>query len=227
MTHDQESNQGGSSGPRTQPKGAGRKTPRDASDRTLGLTNIWQVLRKLCWEVELLKAIPAHIQSGTRPVDVLHVQDAKLYAAVNAASTNIALVDWLYHSIRNDSALIERSREVFPGLRTDTDKDFLRSIRGINKSINMCHQICNANKHFHLIEPQSDFKILVGDLVMEQPDGTTKLGVVTHVVQNGEGIEGRGAVDTMLADLVPWWVDVLDRIQLPGRDLFFPGRRNG
>jgi hypothetical protein len=77
----------------------------NASDRTLGLINIWQVLRKLCWELWLIKSMPDKLHTGVKPTDVLHVQDAGLYATVNAASTALALVDWLYHTVREDQAL--------------------------------------------------------------------------------------------------------------------------
>lgn len=197
-------------------------SPRDASDRTLGLINIWQVLRKLCWEVELLRAIPEQIPLGARPRDILHVQDTRLYAAINAASTNIALVDWLYHSIRDDRDLIERAEVVLAGIQIDSDTNFMRSLREISKIVNACHQICSANKHFHLRRPQQDFKIMVGEIVLEQSDGTAQLATVAHVVQNGAGQDGRGSVDAMLADSAIWWEDVLSRIGFPGRDLHFP-----
>ena len=197
-------------------------SPRDASDRTLGLISIWQVLRKLCWEIELLNAIPKQIPLGARPQNILHVQDARLYAAINAASTNIALVDWLYHSIRDDRDLIERAEVVLAGIQIDSDTNFMRSLREISKIVNACHQICSANKHFHLRRPQQDFKIMVGEIVLEQSDGTAQLATVAHVVQNGAGQDGRGSVDAMLADSAIWWEDVLSRIGFPGRDLHFP-----
>ena len=115
---------------------------RNASDRTLGLVNIWQVLRKLRWEVELLKAIPAQVRLNAPPVDVLHVSDAKIYAAVNAFSTSLALVDWLYHCVRTDPRLADSCGVVLAGCDLKTDKAFLESIRRANRYINACHQVC-------------------------------------------------------------------------------------
>ncbi|MEA9732153.1 hypothetical protein [Xanthomonas campestris] len=80
----------------------------NASDRTLGLLNTWQVLRKLNWEVELMKAMPDKVRLGVAPESAMHVTDAKLYAAINAASTSIALVDWLYHSAQEDVTVKDR-----------------------------------------------------------------------------------------------------------------------
>src|SRR5690606_19961702 len=83
-----------------------------SSHRTLGLINRWQVLRKLCWELWLIKSIPDKLNSGVKPKDVLHVQDAGLYATINAASTALALVDWLYHTIREDQILERRLKDL-------------------------------------------------------------------------------------------------------------------
>lgn len=193
----------------------------NASDRTLGQICIWQVLRKLSWEIELLKAIPKKLRVGVKPIDVLHVQDASLYAAVNAASTSLALVDWLYHTIREDPTLISRAREILGSIDLESDKSFLSSIRRQNKAINACHQICNSNKHFHLRSPDRLFKVMVGEIVMEHPDGTRDISVITQIMQNGDTPGGNTSVFDLLAGLATWWEGVLIKIQIPGRDQFF------
>lgn len=101
----------------------------NASDRTLGLINIWQVLRKLCWELWLIKSTPDKLNSGVKPIDVLHVQDAGLYATINAASTALALVDWLYHTIREDQILEGRLKDLVGYVDTSSDKSFLKFFR--------------------------------------------------------------------------------------------------
>lgn len=193
----------------------------NASDRTLGLVSIWQVLRKMCWEIELLKAIPEKLRVGTLPIDVLHVQDATLYATINAASTGLALVDWLYHTIREDPVLVSRAKDSLGEFNLKSETSFLAHTRKLNKSINACHQICNANKHFHLRKLDKDFKVLVGDIVMEHPDGSTDISHITHIVQNGNTPDGNTSVLELLVDLAAWWEDVLNKLQIPGRDPFF------
>ncbi|GGA39369.1 hypothetical protein [Dyella nitratireducens] len=192
----------------------------EASDRTLGLINIWQVLRKLLWEVELLKAIPTKLVVGIKPIDVLHVQDAGLYAAINAASTSLALVDWLYHTIREDHQLMSNARATLRNIQLSSEKAFLLSMRELYKPINACHQICNSNKHFHLHKPDRNFKVMVAEIIMEHPDGSTNISTVPHIMQNGEGTDGSMLISDMLVNLGVWWEDVLVKIGVPGRDQF-------
>jgi len=193
----------------------------NASDRTLGLINIWQVLRKLFWEIELIKTIPDSLRVGIRPVDVLHVQDARLYATINAASTSLALVDWLYHTIRENELLTKNVKAALGGVDTSTDKAFLSRFRK-NISINACHQICNANKHFHLKNPDKNFKVLVGEIVSERSDGTTDISVITQIMRNGDDPAAATSVLTMLEGLATWWEALLTQIPIPGREQFFP-----
>ena len=194
----------------------------NASDRTLGLINIWQVLRKLFWEIELIKATPDSLRVGVKPVDVLHVQDARLYATINAASTSLALVDWLYHTIKEDQLLTQRVIDTIGNVDMSSDKAFLYFFREKNSSINACHQICNANKHFHLKKPDKNFKVMVGEMVMERLDGTTDISVITHIIRNGDTPDTATSVFDMLVSLVAWWEDLLTRIQVPEREQFFP-----
>src|SRR5690606_30146662 len=143
-------------------------------------------------------------------------------AAINAASTNIALVDWLYHSISASDELVARTKDVLGEVRIDKDTNFLISMRKLYKPINVCHQICNSNKHFHLRKPEANFKIMVGEILMEHDDGSIDLSVVNHVVQNGDGRDSRGSIEDILKDSVVWWDTLLTRIGLPDREQFFP-----
>lgn len=195
----------------------------NASDRTLGLISIWQVLRKLYWEIELLRAIPEQVRVGAPPVDVLHVQDARIYAAVNACSTGLALVDWLYHTVREDTVLRGRISGVMPGVNITSEKSFLKSMRTLNQTINACHQICNANKHFHLKSPDALFKVMVAEIVMTNAAGETNLVVKLQIMNNGTTVEARGCLEAHLKDLADWWECKLEEIGVPGRGEFFSG----
>ena len=194
----------------------------NASDRTLGLISIWQVLRKLFWEIELIKATPNSLRVGVKPIDVLHVQDARLYATVNAASTSLALVDWLYHTLREDQALAARFKEYFGEADLRSDRKLLEFLRKANPSINACHQICNANKHFYLRSPDREFKATVFEFVMERSDGTVDISVSPHIMRNGGECSTVLPVFDMLETLANWWETLLTHIQVPGRDQFFP-----
>ncbi|MGH8444908.1 MAG: hypothetical protein ACREVL_06550 [Solimonas sp.] len=194
----------------------------NASDRTLGLISIWQVLRKLYWEIDLLRAIPEKIRLGVPPVDVLHVQDAKIYAAVNACSAGLALVDWLYHTVREDLSLKKKVSEVLSGVDLTSDKAFLKSLRTLNKSINACHQICNAYKHFYLHAPDQQFKVMTGEIFTRHVTGEVDIAVVFHVMNNGSNIEDRGSLEVLLKDLADWWERSLEKIGIPDRGMFFP-----
>jgi hypothetical protein len=195
---------------------------RNAADRTLGLVNIWQVLRKLLWEVELLKAIPSQIRLNAAPTDVLHVKDAKIYASINAFSTNLALVDWLYHSVRTDSRLFDNCRACLPDCDLTSDKAFLKSIRRTSRQINACHQVCNANKHYFLREPQDGFNVLITELLLTDVSGDTDVAVVLHITHDDRGSLEEYSVEAMLVGLVAWWQETLAAIDVPGRDQFFP-----
>ncbi|MCF7223791.1 hypothetical protein [Marilutibacter chinensis] len=196
----------------------------NASNRTLGLINIWQVLRKLCWELWLIKSVPDKLRMGVKPKDVLHVQDAGLYATVNAASTALALVDWLYHTVREDQTLERRLKDVVGEIDTSSDKAFLAFFRQANPSINACHQICNANKHFYLYQRSLDpkFKARVFEFVMERPDGTTELGTSAQIIRNGDGPGTVMPTYEMLNNLADWWESLLSDIGVSGREQFFP-----
>lgn len=194
----------------------------NASDRTLGLINIWQVLRKLCWELWLIKSMPDKLHSDVKPKDVLHVKDAGLYATVNAASTALALVDWLYHTVREDQALEKNLKDLVGNVDASSDKSFLAFFRENNSSINACHQICNANKHFYLRKPDPKFKVMVFEFVMVRPDGTTDMSSSAQIMRNGDDPGAVMSTYEMLNSLADWWESLLNDIGVPGRETFFP-----
>lgn len=194
----------------------------NASDRTLGLISIWQVLRKLYWELWLIKSMPDTLLVGVKPVDVLHLQDAGLYATVNAASTALSLVDWLYHTVRNDQSLETNLRSVVIGVETGSDKDFLDFFRKKNPSINACHQICNANKHFYLRKPDATFKAMVFEFVVKRPDGTTEIKSTAQIMRNGDSPDTVMSAYEMLEGLATWWESLLSDVGVPDREQFFP-----
>lgn len=187
----------------------------DASDRTLGLINIRQVLRKFYWELWLIKSMPDSLNTGVKPKDVLHVQDAGLYATVNAASTALALVDWLYHTVRQDKHLEDKLKTVVGDVNMINEKTFLKFFREKNLSINACHQICNANKHFYLRQPDPNFKVMVFESIMELPDGTTNISTKTHIMRNGGDPSTCMPTCEMLNDLAGWWESLLNDIGVP------------
>lgn len=195
----------------------------DATDRTLGLVSIWQVLRKLHWEIMLIKSIPESLTVGEQAKDVLHIQDAYLYAIVNAASTSLALVDWLFHTTQNSKEISTKAAELFGEAPLKSDKDLLLFLRESNHAINACHQICNSNKHYYL-KPKSidrSFKVLVGDIVIDHPDGTTSIKNIAHVIRNRDNPNATGPVITILDNLAAWWLDLLQQLQIPEQQQFF------
>lgn len=194
----------------------------NASDRTLGLISIWQVLRKFYWELCLIKVTPDELRVGDKPKDVLHVQDAGLYASINAASTALALVDWLYHTVLEDQTLCAKLKDVVGDVDMKSDKSFLAFFRERNPSINACHQICNANKHFYLRKPDPDFKAMVFEFVIESSDGTTKISSRPQIMRNGDDPGAVMSAYEMLNSLADWWEWLLSEIEVLGREEFFP-----
>lgn len=193
----------------------------NASDRTLGLINIWQVLRKFYWELWLIKSIPSKLEVGGKPKDVLHVQDAGLYTTINAASTALALVDWLYHTVREDQTLRSKLVGVVGDVDVTSDKAFLKFFRKQHPSINACHQICNANKHYYLRTLDPSFKTMVFEFVMERPDGTTEISSSAQIMRNGDDPGAVMSVYEALSSLADWWEALLNEIGVSGREEFF------
>lgn len=183
----------------------------DASDRTLGIISINQVLKKLVWEIALVKAIPDTLRLGIDPVDVLHHEDAKLYATINAAATSLALVDWLYHTVRVEK-LENQVYEALGAVDLSSDKGLLESLRSLNPAINACHQICNANKHFHLRKPDKRFKAMVFEVLYTDDHGLQEKTVSSQIMWNRDVPEGQGSFIEILEGLVEWWENLLDKI---------------
>ena len=209
-------------GPRSSPEKLTTPMNQDATDRSLGLINIWQVVRKLAWELELLKSIPVAIRAGEQQSDVLHAQDARLYAQTNAATTCDTLIDWLWVLMDQDEVLEHMVKGRLGDLDTTSKKRFRRSLRDQNKSINACHQISNAYKHHHLSDIDPEFRVMPMEFQLAKEDGSVDLSVTTHIMRNGEGPDGCGPVDEMLKELGDWWYDLLVELDVDGRGQFFP-----
>jgi len=194
----------------------------NASDRTLGLLNIWQVVRKLDWEVELMKSIPGTILLGAAPENAMQFKDAQLYAAINAASTSVALVDWLYHLAQENSDVNSRVLHKLKLEEISTIKSFRRMLREKHEPLNICHQICNSNKHLHLSDYDSGLKILIGDIIFERPDGTEELSVIAQVLWSNGTSYPSGSVFNLLDNLRHWWKSLITEINAPEREIFYP-----
>lgn len=191
----------------------------NASDRTLGIVSIWQVLRKLQWELWLIKEIPDRITAGVKPTTPLHIKDARLYAEINAASTSLALVDWLYHTAQAETELERRLKHAIGEFDTSSEKKLLEYLRNANPDINACHQICNANKHFYLRRPDKEFKVMAFDLVIESPDGAIEMSSSSHIMHN----RGNPSISTyeMLKSVAGWWESLLVEIKVSDREIFY------
>jgi hypothetical protein len=105
---------------------------------------------------------------------------------------------------------------------TSSDKSFLAFFREKNPSINACHQICNANKHFYLRRPDPKFKARVFEFVMERPDGTTEISSSAQIMRNGDGPGTAMSTYEMLNGLADWWESLLSDVGVSGREQFFP-----
>lgn len=186
-----------------------------ASYQTLGIENIWHLLRKLIWEVKLLQSIPDRIKVGVTTANPLQFQDARLYAQINAVLTVLSLVDWLFHTILTEEIPEERVKNVLGDIELANVGAFRGSMRRQNKLLNACHQIGNANKHLYMFTQATDenFKARPFDIVMHNEDGTIDLATVAHVMS-----DGIGSVDEMLDQLAHWWYDTLDALQVAGKD---------
>lgn len=199
-----------------------RAKPIDSRRNTLGLVNIWQVLRKLWWEVLIFRNIPDRLKTTEIGSDLFHLPDARLYAASNLALTCLNLVDWLYYAVESDPELTARTMETLGDLDMTNGHAFMRSLRERHASINLCHQIANATKHSHLHKPDPNFAIRTGDLVFLGSEGQREIVHVSIIEQNGPERKDGGSVFDALLNLSDWWEERLTEIGIPERDLFFP-----
>ncbi|MGE8499855.1 MAG: hypothetical protein ACN6O6_20320 [Pseudomonas sp.] len=131
-------------------------------------------------------------------------------------------MDWLYHTIREDQILERKLKDLVGDVDTSSDKSFLKFFREKNSSINACHQICNANKHFYLKNPDPTFKVMVFESVTEWPDGTTDISSNAHIMWNGDSPDTVMSTYEMLNSLADWWKTLLSDIGISAREQFFP-----
>jgi hypothetical protein len=186
----------------------------DSAKRTLGLISIWQVLRKLWWEVHLIEEIPKTIDPRRPAGSILDQYDAYIYACINACTTAISLSDWLYHSVKGNPEITNSVREVLgnPGMRDE--RAFLKALRERYPKINLCHQIANANKHFNL-KYSAPYKIDVFEIV-ERDKGEIIRYTLTLTATDGE-IGEKYHMREIMREVANWWEDVLDSIPIPGK----------
>lgn len=196
--------------------------PIDSSDITLGLINIWQVLRKLWWEILVLESIPETVSNRTVGSSVLHMQDSKLYAAINAACTCSALFDWLFHSVRSDPALLKSARSVLPRASFKSARSLSNSLRRDHMDMQVCHQICLANKHYYLDWRAPDIKITIGQTVIHGTDDEVAISVLPIVTYGPTGSHTTEPAPKLLRRVADWWEETLTAIGLPDREQFFP-----
>lgn len=206
-----------------------KNTPRKATDRTLGLVDIWQVLRKLYWEMELLSAFPISFLPQERS-GIFNFKDAKSYAEINIAATNLSLIDWLYHRLMDDEKLALAFKKSHPNVPLIKLNAFSNALRNEILELKICHQICNANKHFKLTD---GFDITVCgksvDFVRLDDDEKTILEIrsqhnffITLPCSLGGMKNVRISSIDAFKTLISWWTSLLKQLEIPKQDIFFP-----
>ncbi|WP_251358660.1 hypothetical protein [Kangiella sp. TOML190] len=193
----------------------------NANDRTLGLVNIWQVLRKLKWELSLIDIIPDYTQIENMDKQVIATKDAICYAQINAASTCISLVDWLYHVVKNDENKKDLICSKYPTLNVSSDKELMVSLRTLNKDINSCHQICNANKHSHLRNLDKEFYVRTFDMIILNSNNENESISTRSIIEDQSEKNNSIDVKDMLKRVYSWWEMLLNDLNIDGKEVFF------
>ncbi len=203
---------------------------RTATDRTLGLVDIWQLLRKLYWEMEILAAVPAKYLPQEKS-SIFNFKDAKSYAAINVASTNLSLIDWLFHRLDNDELLKQVFINIHPLVALDNIRKFRESLRNEKLELQVCHQICNSNKHFKL---QGGFDTTISaktiDFVgVDKNDETKVLEIQTMhdfsiciPCSLGGSENKRLRPNEVFSETLKWWTCLLKAISVPDQTIYFP-----
>lgn len=203
---------------------------RTATDRTLGLVDIWQLLRKLYWEMEILAAVPAEYLPQEKS-SIINFTDAKSYAAINVAATNLSLVDWLFHRLDNEEMLKQAFVKIHPLVALDNIKKFSESLRSEKDELQICHQICNSNKHYKL---QRGLDISITGKTIElvrvdYGDETKVLEIQTmHDFFICKPCSLRGSENKRLSsnevfsETLKWWTCLLKAISVPDQTIYFP-----
>ncbi|MBW3517497.1 hypothetical protein KO537_22680 [Shewanella sp. NKUCC01_JLK] len=201
-----------------------------ATDRTLGLVNIWQLLRKLYWEMEILAAVPEKYFPQEKS-SIFNFKDAKSYAAINVASTNLSLIDWLFHRLDNDELLKQAFKNIHPLVTLDGMKRFSESLRNEKLELQVCHQICNSNKHYKLhggLDVTISAKTI--DLVrVDNIDETKVLDIITmhnfficRPCSLGDAENKRLTPNEAFSETLKWWTFLFKAISIPDQIIYFP-----
>lgn len=187
-------------------------TNRDARDRTLGIQSLWDLARKLSWELHLVDAIPDRVRVGQAPASPLEFRDAALYGLVNAALTSLAMLDWL--AILTDDPVYGRRLEAaYPTLMGLKRKRRKERMRELVPMLQVCHQIGNAFKHRELATYDFAVKVHPVELVFEDSDGSEWITYGGMVLAGIPGNDCR--LDQALCDHCDWWCGLLRDLQLP------------
>lgn len=201
-----------------------------ATDRTLGLVNIWQLLRKLYWEMEILAAVPEtyfpHEKSS-----LFNFKDVKSYAAINVASTNLSLIDWLFHRLDNDKLLKQNFINTHPLVALDSMKRFSESLRSEKIELQVCHQICNSIKHYKLhggFDASMSAKTI--DLVRVDNIDETKVIEIKTIHDFSKcipcslgGFENKRLnPNEAFSGTLKWWTFLFKAISVPDQTIYFP-----
>lgn len=203
---------------------------RTATDRTLGLVDIWQLLRKLYWEMEILAAVPAKYLPQEKS-SIFNFKDAKSYAAINVAATNLSLIDWLFHRLDNDEILKQAFIKTHPLVALGSLKNFSESLRSEKDELQVCHQICNSNKHYKL-QRGLDISITgktIDYVRVDNGDETKVLEIQTvhdFFICKPCSLSGsenkRLSSNEVFAELLTWWTCLLKAISVPDQTIYFP-----
>lgn len=187
-------------------------TSRDARDRTLGMRSLWDLLRKLNWELHLVDAVPDKVKVGQEPRSPLEFRDAALYGLINASLTSLAMLDWLA-ILADDPIYRNRLNSLYPELAGLSAKALTKRMRELVPMLQICHQIANAFKHRDLNTYDISVKIHPIELVSEHSDGSTWIAQGGLIMSGFPG--GGGRLDEALCNHCDWWLNLLKDLQLP------------
>ncbi|WP_019676563.1 hypothetical protein [Arsukibacterium perlucidum] len=203
---------------------------RTATDRTFGLVDIWQLLRKLYWEMEIL----ASVQKSYLPQEknsIFNFKDVKSYASINVASTNVSLIEWLFYRLDSDDNLKQAFISFYPLVDLNNPAKFSNSLRSFKVELQICHQVCNANKHFKLQKGfDNNVSAMTFDIVKVDYEDEKKVleihtvhdfSFVRHCSMRGYENQTLFPKDIFI-ELLKWWTSLLKSISIPDQTIYFP-----
>lgn len=177
--------------------------------------------------MELLQRIPEKYYPQ-KTDNLFNFKDARSYASINVAATNNSIVDWLYHKAQSDPFLQTNIAKELDNVDFTQLNKFGSSLRNQKAELRICHQICNANKHYKLGDFDPTMKGLPLDLVRVEEDETTVIDIMTvhyfHITSPsslyGE-TSSRKSSDEVFQELLRWWTWLFLKIDIPDQQLFF------